>query len=266
MSDINIEPDDLVEKILEAAPSFEADGKRYYIVERDTVLEESELLAYANSVLAPPPDPKTAAPSELVGATIGGKLMRWKPDTVLSWKLERSTFPDEATADKAHGICTGAGGAWNDAASEKGLKIRFAEADANTAPIFTFAYHAFSEPGLFAVAFFPNDPAFKRVVRIGAPTFEEVPCFDPTGVLRHELGHVLGFRHEHIRPEAPEHIESWVVGEIGAEVLSKYDSRSVMHYPMAGAGTRDFQLTEFDKAGFADLYTLPADQVREFAP
>jgi hypothetical protein len=112
------------------------------------------------------------------------------------------------------------------------------------------------------------------VVNIGPTTFVEPNAFDPVGVVRHELGHVLGFRHEHIRPEAQEgmswweksNMEQWVTGGLGAENLTDYDSQSVMHYPLNGRGTLDFKLSASDKAGFKTLYTIPADsdEVREF--
>ena len=59
-------------------------------------------------------------------------------------------------------------------------------------------------------------------------------------------------------------MENWVTGGIGGEALSKYDSQSVMHYPLNGHGTLDFQISDLDKAGFQKLYTLPTAEVREF--
>ena len=59
-------------------------------------------------------------------------------------------------------------------------------------------------------------------------------------------------------------MEKWVTGKVGAETLTDYDSQSVMHYPLNGRGTLDFQLSDADKAGFKKLYTLPAGEVKEF--
>lgn len=80
-----------------------------------------------------------------------------------------------------------------------------------------------------------------------------------TGILRHELGHVLGFRHEHARPES-----NGVCAE-GPDwrALTPYDPDSVMHYnaesPCAGANEGDYVLSPLDKAGAARLYGPPRD-------
>lgn len=71
-----------------------------------------------------------------------------------------------------------------------------------------------------------------------------------TGILRHELGHTIGARHEHNRPEAGACYEDsdW-------RPVTNYDGYSVMHYPQCnGLGGRALQLTHMDKNGIACLY------------
>ena len=71
-----------------------------------------------------------------------------------------------------------------------------------------------------------------------------------TGILRHELGHTLGFRHEHTRPEAGTCFEdnNW-------RALTTYDSASVMHYPQCnGTGDWTLTLTTRDAQGAASVY------------
>ncbi|APR77316.1 Bacterial leucyl aminopeptidase [Minicystis rosea] len=78
-----------------------------------------------------------------------------------------------------------------------------------------------------------------------------------TGVLRHELGHVLGFRHEHTRPEA----NGLCVERPEWRALTPYDARSVMHYNAwsrcAGSNEGDYLLTPFDISGARTLYGSP---------
>ena len=68
-------------------------------------------------------------------------------------------------------------------------------------------------------------------------------------MFRHEIGHILGYRHEHIRPEAG----CW--GETGAwKQLTTYDAYSVMHYYCGNGGTISLTLSPNDKAGHALKY------------
>ncbi len=102
-----------------------------------------------------------------------------------------------------------------------------------------------------ARAFFPSTSRSGRNVLIDNTAFTSGNSVNVVGVLRHELGHTLGFRHEHTRPEAGTCFEdnNW-------RVLTAYDSASVMHYPQCN-GTGSFaslQLTALDKQGVAAIY------------
>lgn len=71
------------------------------------------------------------------------------------------------------------------------------------------------------------------------------------GVLKHELGHVLGLRHEHIRNSNPTCAEggSW-------RNVTAYDTSSVMHYPWCPGATNtgDLFITGLDATGAGLLY------------
>jgi hypothetical protein len=104
----------------------------------------------------------------------------------------------------------------------------------------------------FARAFFPNEPRSARNVLIHERSFELDPgdTLKLVGILRHELGHSLGFRHEHTRPEAGTCFEDndW-------RPLTTYDAFSVMHYPECnGLGDWSLTLTNKDKHASACLY------------
>ena len=103
-----------------------------------------------------------------------------------------------------------------------------------------------------ASAFFPSNGRSAREVVIDASLFGG--GVSVTGVLRHELGHVLGFRHEHTRPEAGTCFEdnSW-------RAVTVYDSNSVMHYPQCnGTNNWNLPLTQLDIQGVQALYGPPA--------
>ncbi len=102
-----------------------------------------------------------------------------------------------------------------------------------------------------ARAFFPGYARANRNVLINTayvPNGSGV--WSLRGVLRHELGHTLGFRHEHTRPEAGTCFEdnNW-------RALTSYDSSSVMHYPQCrGTQTGDLVITAQDATGARVIY------------
>lgn len=104
--------------------------------------------------------------------------------------------------------------------------------------------------GYLARAFFPNTARSGRNVLIDSTSFGSISPWTLAGILRHELGHTLGFRHEHTRPEAGTCFEdnNW-------RGVTTYDSASVMHYPHCGGSqTGDLVLTQKDKDGAASVY------------
>ncbi|WP_394845457.1 M57 family metalloprotease [Pendulispora brunnea] len=104
-----------------------------------------------------------------------------------------------------------------------------------------------------ARAFFPNQRRSTRNVLIDSSSFGDTWPYTLAGILTHELGHALGFRHEHTRPESGACFEddNW-------RALTAYDSDSVMHYPQCnGTNSGDLVITAQDAQGAAKLYGSP---------
>ncbi|WP_434386188.1 M57 family metalloprotease [Melittangium boletus] len=101
-----------------------------------------------------------------------------------------------------------------------------------------------------ARAFFPNSGRSARNVLVDSTAFRMSGAWTLAGVLRHELGHTLGFRHEHTRLSSTGCYE-----DAAWRGLTNYDSSSVMHYPQCkGTQTGDLVLTSMDKTGARALY------------
>jgi hypothetical protein len=139
---------------------------------------------------------------------------------------------------------------WQDACPACG--IVFEEVPTQDSVTFVVRY----SPGMRPVAraFFPYTAPSERILRVFDPFFASNPTFDPVGVLRHELGHVLGYRHEHTRGADGRAINGCSVENDRWVPLTPYDSKSVMHYLCGGLGDRTLAITARDRLGHECVY------------
>jgi len=224
-----------------------------YIVNGDTAIaNEKQLREYfallrneaANSV-----DPKVP---ELAVITVGGLDATWSQSErrALSYCVSLSfgsRYQETVQAMRE------AAAAWEAAADLK--FIHRLDQDASCTPNNTsvvFDVRPVSGGRYLARAFFPNDSRAARNVLIddSSYTLDPMRKLSLRGILRHELGHVIGIRHEHTRHDSGTcyEDENW-------RPVTDYDAFSVMHYPQCnGQGDWSLTLTHLDKNGIACLY------------
>lgn len=261
---------DTLTKLRSRLKEVEIEGEKFFIAEGDMLLDEDQLDIYARQRDALQREQALRAeraalgagdivddePARLVGITVNGKLVRWKPGTVLSYCVIKNTFSNTNYQMVRENMAK-ATAAWEGICGVKFQYRADLDSSGTTLPAgVLFAVREIDAQGQFiAAAFFPNDPKNRRRVLIDPSYYEAGLSFDRVGVLRHELGHTLGFRHEHIRSGAPPVCPD--ESTAGTFDFTPYDPKSVMHYFCGGVGSRDLAITDLDKTGAQKLYGPP---------
>ncbi|MGE3283551.1 MAG: matrixin family metalloprotease [Alphaproteobacteria bacterium] len=263
----------LFDRLEKRLQKVDIDGETYYVAEGDTLLDVDQLAFYAKlrqqedeafqaAQFASDAGLGLVALSEppmrgLLGITQNGRIVRWAPGLVLTYRVARDTFTRPERYELAAECVAAATTAWEETCGVKFEYRQELDAQPGSGPAgAVFSVREFDASGNFiAAAFFPNDPPVRRRVLIDPSFYADDLGFDRIGVLRHELGHVLGFRHEHIRSGAPplcprERLDDTIE-------LTKYDPRSVMHYFCGKVGSRDLRITDLDREGAQKVYGPP---------
>ena len=231
---------------------FQEPESGLYIVDRDIPIEGIRNLRefYDHNVRA----------GALIVNTVGGADDKWSATQKLNLTYcISSTF---GTTNKAKVVTAmaSATAAWAAAANVKFVYVPAQDSNctkSNNNVIFDV--NPVNVGGQYlARAFFPANARSSRNVLIDNTAFTTGGSPDLTGILRHELGHTIGFRHEHTRPEALAAGANDCFEDNAWRALSTYDGSSVMHYPQCnGTGDWSLTLTATDKAGAAALYGAP---------
>jgi hypothetical protein len=129
------------------------------------------------------------------------------------------------------------------------------DAACNTATPTTFDVNPKDGNNVYATAFFPSWTRDQRSVYIHAPIWNG--DFPPEGILRHELGHSIGLRHETTRTEAVVKYGFHCFEDVFTRPVTAYDDNSVMATPAcmgANVPNKALSLSAGDVQGIQALY------------
>lgn len=242
-------PGPAVRAFLENLPK--ADG--LYVIEGDILMTEQEVVQQylttrvADGKLKPGPELK-------INVLPSGALDRYdRTHRTLTYALDRRTFADDASFQAVGRNVALATIAWENACTSCAVSFRRMKAHdpAPTHSLVNFIVRNVDVGGNYiAAAFFPHEAPSRRFLNLDR-SYYSTP-YDKVGVIRHELGHVLGYRHEHIAG-----IPGCYMEDSNWKSLTSYDRKSVMHYFCGGGGSLELTLTPTDIAGHRVAYKLP---------
>ena len=185
----------------------------------------------------------------LIVNRVNGQDDKWSASQALNLTYCVSTKFGTDHSRMVTAMASGAG-QWEAASS----KVNFVYVPAQDASCNTrnnnvlFSVEPVKSSSYIARAFFPSSPKRSRNVLVDDSIWTS-GSWTPSNIVAHELGHTLGFRHEHTRPESGTCFEdnNW-------RPLTPYDSASIMHYPQCNGSSDDLSMTSQDRAGIVALY------------
>ena len=234
--------------------SVDPDGVEHMLYDWDQPLQsEDQVLRLYDAYLAATVGGETMSEAT-ANTNIYGQAVRWNAATAqnLTYCISNSFGARKTAVVNAMSAATAA---WNSATNGRVRYVYQSQYDAscNTATPVVFDVN----PGSFAyaVAFFPGDGRAQRRVLIHPATFNGT--FPAAGILRHELGHTLGLRHETTRREAVQKYGVHCFEDIYHAALTAYDDYSVMTTPACmgqNVKNRTLSLSARDVQGIRLLY------------
>jgi hypothetical protein len=224
------------------------DADNQYIVNGDEAIPNTgELKNYYERMVG---STKKGSEDGLVVNTVGGRDDKWTAGQALNLTYCVST-KFGSNYSRVVSAMNGGASLWENASSKVDF-VYVPSADTNCTTrnnAVLFSVEPTNTTQYIARAFFPSSSDRSRNVLVNATSLQNSGSWTPANILGHELGHTLGFRHEHTRPEAGTCFE-----DTNWRALTPYDSVSIMHYPQCNGGSSNLSFSSYDGQGVRSLY------------
>lgn len=198
-----------------------------------------------------------------------GKPVRWPSGSIITYTIDKSSFVDDKKAlspENYQMVVENFTQATTDWQSICGIKFRYVSeldsavsgkkpseiVDPVTKTAIGFVVRQEGVSPFVAMANYPNSS--ERFVKVDPKYY--TTSLNKIGAFRHEIGHILGFMHEHDRcPPAPL--------PRNAISITDYDSSSVMHYSERCSTPQksNYIFSETDKIGAVSVYGVAPPKV-----
>ncbi|KAL7791751.1 hypothetical protein V8C43DRAFT_283862 [Trichoderma afarasin] len=169
-------------------------------------------------------------------------IPRWRRGSELTYTIDAKSFPTSAEAVQVKAAMQTAISMWKGI----GASFKYLEVDNSDSATFVVTYHCHGPRNIYASSFFPDEsPGDLLVYKLGLSHAAYL-----ANILAHEIGHILGLRHEFADKNHKE-------GKILRCVLfGKKNPRSIMNYH---EDLGQLQVSEQDLRELKDFYECNKD-------
>jgi len=247
--------DEFIEKNI--LQSFDDDGNEVLVYDYDLALADWDEVDFLYQAYW-----EEFQDGEVTSEAVINKLSGWKNDVWPASKRTLTYCVSNAFGSRKSRVVNAmntAAGAWEGT----GAKINYVYVPAqdgnctnsNNSVVFNVVPYS-QQGGAIAVAFFPAQSRANRQVRINT-ALAFTSSFSLAGILRHELGHTLGLRHESAQAQAIATYGWHCYENAWLQALTAYDENSVMMTPACTGSAfknKSLSLSALDRAAIKNLY------------